>query len=58
MIMLVTSGNKVLIYECGTFSKLEADGKLVMEYCKAPTSLSSEVCAQKHLFYENVGNAL
>jgi hypothetical protein len=27
-----------------TFSRLEADGKLVMGYRRAPSSLSSQVC--------------
>lgn len=41
-----------------TFSRLEADGKLVMGYRKAPTSLSSQVRAHyKHSIGERVGNA-
>jgi len=36
-----------------TFSRLEADGKLVMGYRKAPTSLSSQVHAHlKNLMLE------
>lgn len=31
-----------------TFSRIEADGKLVMGYRKAPTSLSSQVRAHLH----------
>lgn len=38
-----------------TFSRLEADGKLVMGYRKAPTSLSSQVCAYlRHLMFVGI----